>query len=291
MAGRFDTYRFRARDRLRVPEDASGARTFRRLSPMVGLTWSPGPDVHLFGHLTTGFQTPTTSELSNRPDGGGGFHPDLGPEKTVAVEAGARGAIPGARLGYALSAFRAEVRDALVPFEGTTGEVFFRNAGRVRRSGIEVSATWRPAIAWRADLAYTLHRARFVRFRTDEADYSGNEEPGVPGHALAVSLAHRAPFGLTSEARLRWVDAYAVDDANTARNPAHRVVDLRLGLEGAAGGSVRPFLGVDNLFDERYNGSVVPNAFGAAYFEPAPGIEVYGGLELALPRGPAPRDG
>jgi iron complex outermembrane receptor protein len=43
---------------------------------------------------------------------------------------------------------------------------------------------------------------------------------------------------------------------------------------------VEVFLGIDNVFDEAYNGSVVPNAFGDRYFEPAPGRTVFGGVRL-----------
>lgn len=291
VASRMDLFRFQADDRLQIPRDHSGKRSFQRLSPMAGITWTASPGLHLFGNVTTAFQTPTTSELSNRPDGSGGFHPELDPEHTVGFEAGARGALADPRLGWTVSAFRATVADALIPFEGPTGEIFFRNAGEVVRRGVEASATWLPAPSLRADLAYTLHHARFTAFETAAGDFAGNQEPGVPDHAVAVSLLHRAPFGLISEARFRWVDAYPVNDANNAHNLSHRVVDLRFSLNREMGRvGFRPFLGIDNLFDERYNGSVIPNAFGGRYYEPAPGIQLYGGFGLALPGAPR-RDG
>ena len=43
---------------------------------------------------------------------------------------------------------------------------------------------------------------------------------------------------------------------------------------------VRPFLGIDNLFDERYNSSIITNAFGGRYFEPSPDREFYVGLTI-----------
>ena len=45
-------------------------------------------------------------------------------------------------------------------------------------------------------------------------------------------------------------------------------MDLRLGIDYRA---VRAFVAVENLLGARYNGSVVPNAFGGRFFEPAPG--------------------
>ena len=55
---------------------------------------------------------------------------------------------------------------------------------------------------------------------------------------------------------------------NAFLNDAYLRIDLRLGLEYRA---FNTFLSVENLFATTYNGSIVPNAFGQRYFEPAPG--------------------
>jgi iron complex outermembrane receptor protein len=58
-------------------------------------------------------------------------------------------------------------------------------------------------------------------------------------------------------------------------------VDLRFGLDRRwRRVDVRPFFGIDNVFDERYNGSTVPNAFGGRFFEPSPGREFYVGVTI-----------
>jgi iron complex outermembrane receptor protein len=44
---------------------------------------------------------------------------------------------------------------------------------------------------------------------------------------------------------------------------------------------VRPFAGVQNALDRAYVGSVVINAAGGRYYEPAPGRNVYLGLALS----------
>lgn len=297
VAARWDGHRFGADDRLLTDGDDSGTRTMSRLSPAVGVAFLATPGVSLFANLATAFQTPTTSELSNRPDGEGGFDPGLGPERTLGLEVGARGALvrdrrdtgdaerQGPRLQFDVAVWRARVSDALVPFEGPSEETFFRNAGESDRTGVEVGVGWRPASPLELRLAYAWQRFRFDEFVTEEGDFSGRAEPGVPEHDLFLSAVGRGPGPLRSEIDLRWTDAFPVDDANTARNPSYRVVDLRFSRDGATG-RIRPFLGVNNLLGERYNGSVVPNAFGGRYYEPAPGFEVYGGISLAL-GGPA----
>lgn len=281
LAGRFDLYDFSARDFFLADGDDSGRRSMSSLSPMAGVAFAPREGLSLYASFATAFQTPTANELSNRPDGAGGFNPELEPERVESLEAGIKGALREGRLRFELAGYRARVRDALIPFQGETEEVFFRNAGRSDRAGLEAALAWRPLPAVRASLAYTFQRFRFREFVTEGGDFSGNREPGVPDHALFVGLVGRGPAGLRAELNVRWTDAYPVDDANRDWNWSSRVVDLRLSLD-PGGLPLHPFLGVDNLFDERYNGSVVPNAFGRNYYEPAPGTEVYVGLILRL---------
>jgi iron complex outermembrane receptor protein len=283
LGGRLDVYRFDADDHFGLDGDDSGDRTFTEFSPAAGLAFDAADWLEVYGNFSTAFQTPTTSELSNQSDGSGGFNPDLGPERTVGGELGVRGSFENVRLGYGVSAFLAKVKDALIPFEGPTEEVFFRNAGEVERSGLEVALGWEPSSDWRTELAYTVQRLRFEEFEIDGDDFAGNDEPGVPNQWVTLGLTHTPSIGLRSEINFRWVDAYFVDDANTASNPSYRLVDLRFSLDRTEQGwPLRVFLGIDNLFDERYNGSVVPNAFGARYYEPSPGIEVYGGVSWPL---------
>ena len=47
-------------------------------------------------------------------------------------------------------------------------------------------------------------------------------------------------------------------------------------------GNVKLKAGVENLFDKRYNGSVVPNAFGNNFFEPAADRSIHFGLSVYI---------
>jgi len=73
-----------------------------------------------------------------------------------------------------------------------------------------------------------------------------------------------------------------VDDANTATSRAYTVVNLRLGATRAFGRPwIAPMVGVQNLFNAHYVGSVAINATAGKYYEPAPGRTVFAGLTLA----------
>lgn len=281
--GRFDLYDFRATDRLLDDGDDSGTRTFTHFSPMLGIDLAAAPSINLYANVATAFQTPTTSELSNRPTGEGGFNPLLGPETTLSFSIGAKGQIVRSRVTYDFAVYVADVDDAILPFQGPGEQVFFRNAGEVTRRGIELQGVWTALPGLDARLAYTYQRFILEEFETIEGDFSGNREPGVPVHQLDLELSYSRK-GWLADGRLRWVDAFAVNDANTAFNWSYAVVDLRLSARVRPGGwELLPYVGVDNLFSTRYNGSVVPNAFGGRYFEPTADAGVYVGVSTSLP--------
>jgi iron complex outermembrane receptor protein len=86
------------------------------------------------------------------------------------------------------------------------------------------------------------------------------------------------------ELRGLYQDAVPVDDANEHASPAYFLADVRVGFERLRAGTVRaaPYLAVANVFDRRYNTSVVVNAFGRRYYEPGPGRTLEVGMRVVL---------
>lgn len=121
-------------------------------------------------------------------------------------------------------------------------------------------------------LAYTWSRFRFV----EDPTYAGNLLPGAPPHILRTELRYEHPRGIWVAPILDWCPAsYFVDSANTARNEAYTVVNLKAGYEGRKLGL---YFELQNLTDRLYSGSVqVDNALGR-YYEPAAGRSAYLGL-------------
>jgi iron complex outermembrane receptor protein len=276
FAARWDAVRFDVLDRASAT--TTGDRTLSAFSPALGAVWRAGPRVHAFANVSTAFETPTAAEFANDPQGGG-FNGALKPQRTAGFEAGARGA-HGAALRWEAVAHHARVRDALVPFEGDEGRTFFRNAGRTRHAGVEVGAAVNGSgMTARASYAWT--RVDFRRFRTDGTDLRGKAVPGVTPHAVDAALA-TVRSGVFAELAVRYRSRTATDDANTSFRSAYAVADLRVEAPPLhlAGAALALQLGVRNLTGERYAGSIVPNAFGARYFEPAPGRLVYVGLDV-----------
>ena len=286
---RYDRFRFEATDR-RVggddPDD-SGGRSMDAISPSVGFVLSPLPRLELFANVATSFETPTTTELVNRPSGGGGFNPALEPQKAWTLEGGLRGRA-GDHWTFEATAFRTNLRDQLVPFEvaDEPGRTFFRNAGRSRHKGWELAVDGRPHEAISLRAAYTRVDGRFVTFVGEEGDHSGNRIPGLAPHRADVALAWESALAFF-EVRGLYQDDVPVDDANLSSSPAWFVADVRAGLARLSLGAtpVSPFVGISNVFDRTYNASVVVNAFGSRYFEPGPGRTFHAGVSVEWPGG------
>lgn len=289
---RYDRFRFSADDRLVTASDPddSGARTMDAWSPMAGMSVSAAPWLAFYANVATAFQTPTTTELANRPDGAGGFNPLLQPERTRSLEAGAK-----ARRGDAwaeLAVYRARVRDALVPFEvdGAPGRQFYRNAGEAVHRGFEASAGARPVAPLLLRAAYTWTDARFGEYALGGTNLRGNRVPGIAPHRLEASAFWSRGTGAFAGVDLRYAARTPVADTDasgTFASPAYTTVDVRGGWAELRAVHVRvtPTVGVTNVFDARYNTSVVINAVRGRYYEPGPARSLYAGLEVKLGRG------
>lgn len=252
--------------------DDSGQRSMSAVSPSIGIVAGVADGVELFASAGRSFETPTTTELANQPSGAGGFNPDLEPQKGTTFEGGARATL-SARVAVEANLFRTKLTDGLVPFDvpSDPGRVYFRNAAETTYKGVEFSVDGRPADDVRFRLAWTKVDATYDFYQTDGDDFSGNMVPGLAPNRIDGVLAFE-PGTAFVEVRGLWQDDVPVADDGSATSPSYFLADVRVGAEGVAVGrlSVAPFVGVSNLFDETYNSSVVPNAFGDRYFEPGP---------------------
>lgn len=287
--GKFNLLASLRYDRMTFSTDAptaenSGERVFQAFSPGLGLNYRTA-DITVYSNLSTSFEAPTTTELVNRPDGGNGFNPELEPEKTVGLEAGARGELFNSLLTYDIALYRLWIYDLLFPFQLESSETFFRNQGKTTHNGIETQVIIQPNARWRWMVTGNITDAVFHRATTlDGTSLRGNRVPGIPEIRLNSALAW-SPDPFRATLSVEYISDYTVDNLNTFSNDAYSVVDAKFSYKVRIPGKnigMYPFLNIRNLFDMQYNGSVVVNAFGSRFFEPAPGRNWQAGISFAF---------
>ena len=284
---RADQVRFELRDGyLKDGRDDSGIRTLHAVSPMLGVAARMSQFHSLYANLGSAFETPTTTELGNQADGTAGLNRDLKPQYSTTYETGAKG-LAFSRLQYDAALFDTEVRDELIPFEipNGNGRTYYRNAGRTRRRGAELQlGTEVGALSLNA--AYALSHFRFRDFKSGTSQYAGNSIPGIPEQQVQASATWRVRSAYVLAEGIAKAKVF-VNDANGAAAPGFTVFNARVGGRAAFGRPwFSPVVGVQNLFDRHYVGSVAVNAAGATiaatkFYEPAPGRTWYVGLSAA----------
>jgi iron complex outermembrane receptor protein len=274
---RADRVRFEVKDRfLTDSRDDSGDRELSAVSPMLGIGWRASRFASVYANYTTAFETPTTTELGNKADGSAGFNPDLQPQRSGTAEVGAKGVYR--MFFYALAGFRTRVRDELIAQDVGNGRNYFRNAGRTARDGFEAELG---TTIDRFDIAAThaFSSFRFLDYApTPATQLKGKRIPGIPLHQTQLSATARFASGGFVLAEGVAKSRVWANDANSdsAFARSYQVLNLRAGRDFVIGGvRVAPVVGVNNVLDTRYVGSVAINAAGtgttAKFFEPAPG--------------------
>jgi iron complex outermembrane recepter protein len=251
----------------------------------VGASWAFNDQFIPYVNISTSFETPTTTELVNKPDGSGGFNPELGPQRAVNYELGARGQ-PAPGVSYSVALFLGRITDAIAQGPEVGGRAFFRNAGKTHNDGAEVGLEVSPASGLTLRGSYTYAHYRFAGDSLD-----GNRLPGVPEHFWRFGLRTSLPSGFYLDGDHTISTSVASDDLNTPALfiPAWGagVTNVRVGWDGEVGTiQLAPFLGVNNLWDRQYIGSVTLNGVFGRVVEPAPRRVLYIGTEIGYRTNP-----
>ncbi len=277
---RADRVWLQVEDAFDADGDQSGRRAYSYLSPWAGLTRHVGRYLRARANWATHFETPTLSELSNNPDGSGGFNPNLRPQRTHTWEIGAQTA-EGDLLQADVALFWAVTNDELTPFERpqTPGRLYYQNAGQTRRMGFELTLLAYPVPRLAAELTWTSARFWYARYSTPAGDFSGNQLPALPQHWGMLDLRYGGEYRWFARAQARYAGAYFADDANQTRVAPVTLLQSRVGYRWRRPTClVEAFFGVDNATQAAYFHNVRPNAAAGRFFEPAAGRTCWVGL-------------
>lgn len=280
---RYTINKLEARDRFLDNGNDSGAITLNTLNYSVGVNYKMADNHHLFGAISTSFETPVLSELSNNPSGEGGFNLNLDAQEAINYEIGYKIKTENVQLEFVT--FYIDTVGDLVSFEleEFPDRDFFRNAGNTIRRGIELFYTQRISHHWNFNTSYTYSDFKYGTYIVGESDFGDNFLPAIPKHRISLNSTYQTEDGWHVQLQGQHIGSLYTNDANSVKDDAYTLINLKVRKSFECKRlELIPFIGINNLFNESYNDNIRINAFGGRYFEPGAGINMYGGLRVKI---------
>src|SRR4030095_7787463 len=229
---------------LQITPIRADSRTFKRVTPKLGLSYSLDDTKSLYANIGGGIEVPAGNETDPTPGAPPALlNPLLDPIRSTTYEVGFK-SMPslasGGRfsLGYDVALYDIEVTNEIVPYNGGR---YYLTAAKARRQGAEAGVTAQSAAGLFANGAFTFSHntyrhyvaASTVIFPTDPtkvgkfADYSGNDVVGIPNVLANVEVGTEVPGyrALRLKAGVAHSGKYFADDANRVRVPSFTIVN------------------------------------------------------------------
>jgi iron complex outermembrane receptor protein len=235
--------------------------TYTAFSPRIGVVFTAGDAVNLYGNISVGSQTPTSDELS--------INPDLALTTVQNYEVGIKAAWP--RLAFETSIYYSPVFDEVVQVIQPFGETEYFNAGETEKKGLEFAINWMPVDGLSLGGSYTYSDYTYKEFSEPafgrNIDRSGNSLPYIPKNysSLFAEYVHRS--GAYGRVTANTWGEYWMDNANTETYEGYDLVtDLTLGWQNRR---FEVAIFVQNLFGERYAVEAQKDLYGGLRYSPA----------------------
>ena len=164
------------------------------VSPTVGVSWRPRPELHLWARAGQAFRLPSFGDVFLRSGAGARPNPDLRPERVeLDSELGGRVLDVDSGLEAGATVFLRLTRDPILWLPSVISVWSPINAGRLRAYGIESSVGWVPARGWKLGVNGTIQSSRL--------GFDGYSTP-LPYHAHLSGSASVERRGPGPDARL-----------------------------------------------------------------------------------------
>jgi TonB-dependent siderophore receptor len=276
-----DTIRFSERfqivagarwDSIDYEDEVSGtSRDFSKVSPILGLVYSPTASFSLYANAGRAFAPPSSRVVGERK-----------PEESQQVELGAKGELWGGRLQATFAVYELERENVAIP--DLTGLI--QQTGTQRSRGVELELAAEPLRGLRTLFSYAYTDSELTRFTEmvligfdpptfATIDRSGNTSAFAPEHIANLWVSKRFGGGFGAGAGGRYLSEQFIAEDNAFELDPSFEVNAALFYDLA---SWRLNLQLKNLTDEEY----FTRGFGNTSVIPAPGFSIYGGFEYRL---------
>ena len=244
------------------------SRDDSKLSPLLGVVFSPTSTLALHASAGSAFAPPSTQVVGPRE-----------PETSRQLEAGAKLQFLDGKAFLGASAYALKREDIAIP--DSTG--LFNQTGDQRSRGIEVDFSAEPAkgLVTYANYAFTdSELTRFAELVVTPAgpfvfDRSGNTAPFAPRHLVNIWVSKELASGFGAAAGLRALSEQFVGEDNRFRIPAYTTLDAALFYKK---GRARFALNLKNLTGTDY----ATRGFGGVSAIPGRPFEVLARVDLGI---------
>jgi len=279
--------------------DASSSSSFRvsrnfdpEISPRVALVYKISNVISAHGSISSGFGPPTLAEFRTNE---GSLNTDLNAEKGINYEIGLRGSPLKEKLNFDLALFSFNLKETIVTQTAPSGVVIFTNTGETSQKGLELLVNYlivdKPSgfvTRLKAQTAYTFHDFNFKEYIKKTNDFSGNSLTGIAPQISVTTMDIETRHGFYSHLTYNYTDRIPLNDANSVYSSSYHLAEIKLGFKKqiTKGPMVDIYVGINNLFDEKYSLGNDLNAFGPPninlqrFFQPSPEINYYGGVKV-----------
>ncbi|RKS43378.1 iron complex outermembrane receptor protein [Gillisia mitskevichiae] len=246
--------------------DQSGDYRFKTVfSPRLGLSYEINKGKNIYTSISHGFSTPTVEETLT-PEGQ--INTDLKPETGINYEIGFKGNWLNNRLYTEVALYSIQIENLLVAQRISEDQYVGINAGKTNHNGIETTIRYNldlsSSITIQPYFNAALNYFEFEEFVDREQDFSGNNLPGIPKSTLntGFELNYTEKFSLYTN--LLAVGEIQLNDANSLSTENYQLLDIKARYDFKL---FKKFdanfsAGVNNVLDEKYASSVLPNAVG-----------------------------
>lgn len=226
-----------------------------------------------------GFSPPTLDEFRTNE---GSLNVDLAPEVGTNYELGYR--FKRANLRLEAIGFLFSLDEAITTFTDERGTQLFRNAGRTRQLGLELTASHSDLPSFGngrvVGLAtYTFYNFTYRDLTRGDTDLSGQTIPGAAPHTVNLELGWHQYDGFYVSLFHNYTDATPLNDANDVFARSFHNLRATVGYKqhnpNGRPGYYEVFLSGNNLLNDELNlGYDINVQFGGRYFQPAAGRTV-----------------
>jgi iron complex outermembrane receptor protein len=302
ITGRFDRVYFEANNNLQNELDTE--RVFQKFTPKAALNFKITPKIAIYTSIGKSFDSPAFNEMDNyiytsNPDVT--INPDLRAQQSLNFEAGIKGNLPALNRKFfqntffELTYFRSVISDEIVPFV-IESNVYYRNAAKSVRNGIEFGLNTYPIDKLNFKTAYTFSDFKYKEYKAGtidangiltEKDFSGKYMASIPKHLLSTEISYTYPFAKYFSAFVKlnhqYVGEMFVDDANTdsLKTEAYNLFNAQVGFNVYYKSlQILAYGGVNNIADKKYVAFINANSDRGEFYESGPRRNFFCGMTV-----------